>query len=184
MLYDWILRNINIDESHSHTDIFTALQERNADPYTTTLLYVTMARAAGIPCIPLAGVLIDRSGNTYRHYWAEFWINGFGWIPVDPVMGAGAVSFAEGSGFLSMQGGAAESTVSELDLANFYFGNIDNMRIAFSRGDLVLSQMESRGRLVSRTQSYSLQNIWEEAAGGLESYSSLWGDIIIKGIYN
>jgi hypothetical protein len=69
------------------------------------------------------------------------------------------------------------------DAASYYFGNLDSQRIAFSRGELVLSQMDSRGRLVPRLNSYSLQNIWEEAVGGLESYSSLWGDITITGIY-
>jgi hypothetical protein len=96
-------------------------------------------------------------------------------------MGAGAISITEGSGTLFTPNN--EGIVSERNLANYYFGNSDNMRIAFSRGDIVLSQMESRGRLVSHTQSYSMQNIWEEAVGGLESYSSLWGDIIITGIY-
>jgi len=113
-------------------------------------------------------VLVNRSGQTLRHYWTEIWIDGFGWLPVDPVMGAGAV---------------AESFVTKQDTANYYFGNIDSQRIAFSRGELNLSQMDSRGRLVSHSKVYSLQNIWEEAVGGLESYSSFWGDITISGIY-
>jgi transglutaminase-like putative cysteine protease len=137
-----------------------------------------MTRAAGIPCIPVAGVLINQNGQTLRHYWAEFWIDGFGWLPVDPAMGAGAVKLADSA---NMRLG--DETETEHDLVNFYFGNLDNQRIAFSRGELVLSQIESRGRLVSHPQSYSLQNVWEESAGGLESYSSLWGDIIISGIY-
>jgi hypothetical protein len=127
-----------------------------------------MARAAKLPCIPIAGVIINRSGQTLRHYWTEFWIDGFGWLPVDPAMGAGAVP----SSYLAKQ-----------DHANYYFGNVDSQRIAFSRGEIVLSQMERSGKLVSHTQSYSLQNIWEEAVGGLEAYSSIWGDVIISGIY-
>jgi hypothetical protein len=34
-----------------------------------------------------------------------------------------------------------------------------------------------------RTRDYSLQNLWEEAIGGLESYSSLWSDVTITGMY-
>ena len=127
-----------------------------------------MARASGLPCIPAAGVLINRNRQTIHHYWAEFWINGFGWIPVDPAMGAGAVP---------------DSFIEIEDYAGFYFGSLDNHRITLSRGEPNLSQMESRGRIVSHPRSYSMQNIWEEAAGGLESYSSLWGDITITGIY-
>jgi len=167
LLYDWIIRNIQIDNNlSSDAGIVAALEERRADAYTSALLFTTMARAARVPCIPIAGVVIDKQGQSSRHYWNEFWINDFGWVPVDIVMGAGAVKIA-----------------SIEDYFNYYFGSLDNMRIAFSRGELVLSQMENRGRLVSHTQSYSLQNIWEEASGGLESYSSLWGDITISGIY-
>jgi transglutaminase-like putative cysteine protease len=167
LLYNWILANMEITDTFSG-NVEDAIEQRQADPYTTAILYTAMARAAGLPCIPVSGVLIDRNGQTLRHYWTEFWIDDFGWIPVDPVMGMNAVS---------------QSFSNIEDPAEFYFGSLDSQRIAFSRGEVVLSQIESRGRQVSRTQSYSLQNIWEEASGGLESYSSLWGDIIISGIY-
>jgi len=174
-VYDWILANMHISAAPLSSDnIEDALDKRQSDPYTTALLYTSMIRAAGIPCIPIAGVYIDRSGQTFRHYWAEFWVDGFGWLPVDPAMGSGAVYDSSP---------AIQESMDSKELANFYFGSMDNQRIAFSRGELVLSQMESRGRLVSHPQSYSLQNIWEESAGGLESYSSLWGDITISGIY-
>jgi len=175
-IYDWMLANMLISDSPLQPDsIENILEERHSDSYTTALLYTAMARAAGIPCIPVAGVYIDKNGQTVRHYWAEFWLDGFGWLPVDPAMGSGAVS---GDSSLS-----AQESIREKDIAGYYFGNLDNQRIAFSRGELSLSQMENRGRLVSHQQSYSLQNIWEESAGGLESYSSLWGDITISGIY-
>jgi len=172
-IYDWILTNIQITEtSPPPVDLLTALEQRQMDSYSAALLFTTMARVAGIPCIPIAGILISHSGQTLRHYWAEFWIDGFGWIPVDPVMGANAIPE-----FIQRMS-------DDFDTANYYFGNMDNQRIAFSRGDILLSQMENRGRVVSHQQSYSLQNIWEEATGGLESYSSFWSDIIISGIYS
>ena len=169
LIYEWIIANMQITGTSSPANsIIAALEKKEADSYNAALLYAAMARAARLPCIPVAGVLISRNGQTLRHYWTELWIDGFGWLPVDPAMGAGAIP---------------ESYTSKQDLINYYFGNMDSQRIAFSRGELNLSQMESRGRLVSHTHSYSLQNIWEEAAGGLESYSSLWGDITISGIY-
>jgi len=171
LIYDWIINNIKFTEiPFINAGAVSALEQKKADSYSAALLYTAMVRAAKVPCIPTAGVLINRHSQTMRHYWAEVWIDDFGWLPVDPVLGAGA---------------APDSYINkeESELAGYYFGNIDSQRIAFSRGELHLSQMESRGRLVSHTQSYSLQNIWEEAAGGLESYSSLWGDIIINGTY-
>ena len=170
LIYNWIIKNIQMVETlpSSSGDVVNAIILKRSDAYTSALLYTAMARAAGLPCIPAAGVLINRNGSTQRHYWAEFWIDGFGWIPVDPAMGAGIL----GASFLTKE-----------DPASYYFGNCDNQRIIFSRGEVMLSQMENRGRPVSYNQSYSLQNIWEEACGGLESYTSLWGDITIDGIY-
>jgi hypothetical protein len=170
LIYDWILNNIEITES-SAVNIYSAveaLEKKQADSYYAALLYTAMARSAALPCISVAGVLVNRLGETIRHYWNEVWIDSFGWLPVDTAMGAGAVP---------------DSYITKQDTVNYYFGNLDNIRIAFSRGELSLSQMESRGRLVTHTHSYSLQNIWEEAAGGLTSYSSLWGDIVISGIH-
>jgi len=170
VLYDWITGEAQITENApvSINNVVAAMEQKKLDPYNAAILYTTMARAAGLPCIPVAGVIVNRSGQTLSHYWAEIWIDGFGWLPVDPAMGAAAVP---------------DAFVIKQDGVNSYFGGMDNQRIAFSRGELILSQMDSRGRLVSHTQSYSLQNICEEAAGGLESYSSLWGDITITGIY-
>jgi len=209
LIYDWIRTNMQITDDYPRNTAFStageniedsedvlnvhnlviALQERKADTCTAALLFTALSRAAGVPCIPVAGVMIDRSGQTARHYWAEFWIDGFGWVPADPAMGAGITFFNESAGKNTREN--IEETddndyIDEeeiFDYANYYFGNLDNQRIAFSRGDLTLTQMESRGRVVSHSQSYSLQNIWEEAAGGLESYTSLWGDITISGIY-
>ncbi|MCL2186083.1 MAG: IPT/TIG domain-containing protein [Treponema sp.] len=185
LIYDWIIKNIEINDAlyyntnTDNTSLHAVLSTRQSDHYSAVRLFTSMARAAGVPCIPIGGVLIDKGGQTFQHHWAEFWIDAFGWLPVDPAMGAGAITLDSFHEPIVLH----EETNNNKDLASYYFGNIDNMRIAFSRGEHVLSQIENRGRLVSHTQSYSIQNIWEEASGGLESYSSLWGDIIISGVY-
>ena len=167
-VYEWMLSEELIQETAAEGGVLDAVKTKRADPYTAALLYCALLRAAGVPCVPVAGVLVNRGRETRRHWWAEFWIDGFGWVPVDPALGAGAVS---------------ASFASRPDRASFYFGSIDSQRIAFSRGETNLSQMEPQGRPVTHTRSYSLQNLWEEAAGDIESYSSLWGDITITGTY-
>ncbi|GHV94757.1 hypothetical protein AGMMS50293_10770 [Spirochaetia bacterium] len=168
-IYEWFIREMSVQaEILPAGSAIAALNSKQADSYTAALLYCALVRAAGVPCVPVAGVLVNRNRQVMRHYWAEFWIDGFGWVPVDPAMGAGAVP---------------PSYIIRQDRASYYFGNMDSQRIAFSRGEINLSQMDPRGRPVTHTHSYSLQNLWEEAAGGLESYSSLWGDITITGIY-
>lgn len=145
-----------------------ALENRRSDPYAAALLFCALARAAGVPAIPVAGVLVDGLSSGRRHYWAEFWIQGLGWVPLDPAMGAGAVVI---------------SLNRRPDGETYYFGGMDNQRIAFSRGQTIVSPMDPKGRTAVRDRDYALQNLWEEAVGDLESYSSLWGDIIVTGVY-
>jgi len=167
LIYEWMIKQF-VFHPEPGGDLFTALEKKQADFYTAAMLYCAFLRCAGIPCLPVAGVLISPNRQTMNHWWAEFWIDGFGWIPVDPVMGAGA---------------APSQLDGSQNKASYYFGNIDSRRIAFSRGFSSLAQMDPRGRTITRSRSYSLQNLWEEAVGGIESYSSLWGEVTITGVY-
>ena len=176
-IYEWLINECTIRPGPDTEDtagketpltLTEALTSKQLDTYTAALLFCTLGRASGIPCIPVSGVLVNRNRQIRKHYWAEFWIDGLGWIPVDPGMAADAVPPA---------------FRVRTDAARYYFGNTDSRRIAFSRGQTIMSPMDQRGRAIGRTRSYSLQNLWEEAAGDLESYSSLWGDITVTGIY-
>jgi hypothetical protein len=167
-IYDWLLTQAGIQPLPLSGGVLEALEENTADSYRAALLFCALARAVGIPAIPVAGLLINSQQGTTRHYWAEFWLDGFGWVPVDPALGAGAAP----AGFDLRE-----------DHALFYFGNMDNQRIAFSRGEHFLTQMTPGGRTVHRVREHSLQNLWEEAVGGLESYTSLWSDVIITGTF-
>ncbi|QQO11357.1 IPT/TIG domain-containing protein [Breznakiella homolactica] len=167
-IYDWLIKDMEIQREPLEGGALEALASGQADAYQGALLFCSLARASGIPALPVSGILVDRSRAIGRHYWAEFWIDGLGWIPVDPALGSGAFS---------------DVMNTRQDRAAYYFGNIDSQRITFSRGQAQLSQMDSRGRTVSRDRGYALQNVWEEAVGSLESYSSLWSDIIITGVY-
>jgi transglutaminase-like putative cysteine protease len=167
-IYTWLITNGNIQWEPLEGGAIEALEEKKADPYMASLLFCALARAAGIPAQPVSGALINRNRQTSNHYWAEFWIGGFGWVPVDPALGAGAAPPA----FALNPAGA-----------NYYFGSLDNQRITFSRGFSALSQMNPRGRIAAREREYALQNLWEEAVGGLESYSSLWSNVTINGTY-
>jgi hypothetical protein len=168
LIYDWLITQGGIQAAALDGGAQEALEEKRADSYRASLLYCALARAAGVPALPIAGVLVNRLQETSRHYWAEFWIEGFGWVPLDPALGAGA---------------APENFNLRPDHGAYYFGSLDNQRVAFSRGEVQLSRMDPRGRTAVRTRDYSLQNLWEEAIGGLESYSSLWSDVRITGVY-
>ena len=168
MIYQWLISSLEIQNFPGLGGALEALSERTADSYRAALLFCALARAVDIPAIPVAGVLVNRQRNATKHYWAEFWLDGFGWVPLDPTLGAGA---------------APQDFNLREDFARYYFGNMDNQRITFSRGERFLYQMTPRGRTVQRSREFSLQNLWEEAIGGLESYSSLWSDVTITGVY-
>lgn len=168
MIYDWLVSQGGIQASPTRLSLLDAIHEKKADPYQGALLFCALARALNIPAIPVSGFLIDKNRTAYKHFWAEFWIDGFGWIPVDPSLGSGK---------------APGAFVLRDDPYNYYFGNLDNQRVTFSRGQAILSQMNPKGRVAIRDQEYSLQTIWEEAVGGLEAYSSLWSDVQVTGIY-
>jgi len=167
-IYDWLISSIQIINAPFSGGALEALEEKKADSYSASLLFCALARAAEIPAQPVAGVLVNRGQNAVTHYWAEFWLDGFGWIPLDPALGAGYLP--------------PDFTIRE-DYEKYYFGSLDNQRVAFSRGERFLSQMTPWGQNVQRGREYSLQNIWEEAVEGLESYSSLWSDVTITGVY-
>jgi transglutaminase-like putative cysteine protease len=167
-IYDWLITQGGIQRNPVTGNVLEALDRKQTDPYGAALFFCAMARAGGIPALPVSGVLVDQSQKTIRHYWAEFWIDGFGWIPLDPALGAGA---------------APDDFPLREDRAAYYFGNMDNRHITFSRGERVLSQMEVRGKTVVRERDFALQNIWEESSGGLE-YDSQWSDVIITQVEN
>ncbi|MDR0475155.1 MAG: IPT/TIG domain-containing protein [Treponema sp.] len=169
LIYNWLIKEIDFKAPvPADTEALKALEEKKADNYSAVLLFCAMARARGVPAIPVAGFLISPEISAALHYWAEFWVDGFGWVPLDPALGAGAAP----QGFNLKQ-----------DHAAFYFGNMDNQRIAFSRGETTFSPMDMKGMALGRRRSFAFQNVWEEATGGLVSYSSLWSDITIMGMY-
>jgi len=73
-------------------------------------LFIALCRARGIPARPIVGYWAI-SGNDQTHVWAEFFLEGIGWIPVDPTIGQQSPEYED-----------------------YYFGNMDNQRIILSKG--------------------------------------------------
>jgi hypothetical protein len=168
-IYGNFLKEFTITPYTNDSSIAQALLVKKADPYTAAMLFCALYRAAGIPAIPVAGIVCAATGAAVPHYWVEFWIEDFGWVPVDPVFGAGF---------------PVESFGRRDDHEAYYFGNLDNQHLVFSHGEISLSQIDARGRTASQKRKYSLQNIWEEASGGIEAYSSHWSDVNVTGVYS
>jgi Transglutaminase-like enzymes, putative cysteine proteases len=76
-------------------------------------LFIALARAKGIPARPVVGYWAV-SGLEQTHVWAEFYLEGIGWIPADPTVG--------------------QSQPSRNGIPDFYFGNMDNQRVILNKG--------------------------------------------------
>jgi hypothetical protein len=73
-------------------------------------LFIALCRAKGIPARSVVGYWAI-SGVEQTHVWAEFYIEGIGWIPVDPTIGQQSTSDKE-----------------------YYFGSMDNQRVILHKG--------------------------------------------------
>jgi hypothetical protein len=167
-IYRYVLTRLQVDPEYQEYDILKAIDERKGNPYVYAVLFCALARSQGIPARPVAGYLVDRDLQAARHYWAEFYIETVGWIPVDPVLGEGKIRV---------------NIPPEVDPYTYFFGNLDFNHLALSKGLIDLNQMNPQGRAVMRTDIPSLQVIHEEATGALTSYNAYWSDLEILGIY-
>lgn len=167
-IYDFMLQDIRISENETNNigkPLASVFKEKEATPYDASLLFCALARAAGVPSEPIAGIAVDKDQVSKPHWWAEFYVEGFGWVPVDIGM-AKSVPF---------------STVNE-NPEIWYFGNIDSLRISFSKGEKRLPPMTVSGQVSAKERSFAFRNAWEEAVN-ITAYTSLWQTPNIEAVY-
>ena len=76
-------------------------------------LFIALSRAKGIPARPVVGYWAI-SGINQTHVWAEFYLEGLGWIPVDPTFG--------------------QTRPGIPGKPDYYFGSMDNRRVILNKG--------------------------------------------------
>ena len=171
LIYDYLLENYNLLENlrKSDSSALDLLKDKKGDAYDFAVFYTTLLRAAEIPAVTMSGILVDFDLQAKNHWWTEFYLEGFGWIPAD-------VALAMGMKYKSFR--------SVQNAKEFYFGNLDGQHIAFSRGWNELKRtISDSSKIVYRPKTYALQSIWEESSEGKVNYSSLWNDPVVLGIY-
>lgn len=171
LIYNYILDNYEILEKSrfgEEDNISQMIQTKKGDAYDFAIMFTTLCRAAEIPAIPVSGILIENNSQTRVHWWTELYFEKYGWFPVD-------VALASGLDF--------ESFKNIENPASYFFGNLDNQHIAFSRGWNQIKPSLFNSKIVYRPRTYALQSIWEESGDSTSSYSSLWNNPVVIGIY-
>jgi hypothetical protein len=159
-----IVRTMNYVLSPPEKSIIANFQKLTGDSYTYAMIFTALARKAGIPSRPVAGFLVFDNKKTVKHFWAEFYITGFGWIPVDPALGDGA----------------AFGNIPQVENpSEYYFGNLDSSHITFSRGIISVPVISPNGKSIFKNKMYSLQTTYEEVSGNIKSHSTDWNDLKI-----
>lgn len=135
------------------------LESGYGDDFTYAMLFTALTRAARVPARPVGGVLVTADEQVYPHFWAEFFVSGIGWIPVDPALGDGAFP----AGF----------PVPESP-RRFYFGNLDSHRVAFHHGFDEAAVTYLDGVRVAPEDPYTLQRSYAEGGLRIDSFRLSW----------
>ena len=167
LLYDHLRTRVSYRPGRAG-DPVDLLRSGSGDAYDLAILYTALLRAAGVPARPVAGYLVASPRQLHAHFWTEFYLHQFGWVPVDPALGGGA---------------ALVPLEAEREAADYYFGNLGNRHLALSKGLTATDQIDPGARTQRRPELGTLQLHHEEAAGGLTAYRARWGGLAILGVY-
>ena len=89
-IFEWIDKNFPWASAREYSTIPNipeyVLANRHGDCGQVALLFITMARHAGIPAKWQSGWMMH-PGNRNLHDWAEAYFEGIGWVPVDQSFG-------------------------------------------------------------------------------------------------
>jgi Transglutaminase-like superfamily len=127
-IYDYVIATMHYDHDGTgwgHGDAIYACTAKHGNCTDFHSLFIGMARAAGIPARFQIGFQLPAATHegaiTSYHCWAEFYVKGIGWIPID-----------------------ASEAWKHKEKINYFFGTIDTNRVMFSRGrDIRLKPAQS-----------------------------------------
>lgn len=90
-LYDWICENMYRDPETKGCgpgDVCSLLLNPGGKCTDIHSVFVALARAVGIPAREVFGIRQGKESvvdiTKWQHCWAEFFLPGYGWVPVDP----------------------------------------------------------------------------------------------------
>ncbi len=91
------------------------LENGYGDCGSQSMFFAALCRSVGIPARALGGMLLT-PGSPSSHFWAEFYLPNYGWVPVDPTIDE-AVLYAD-----------TLSAEQRNKVHEYFFGHLDNRR--------------------------------------------------------
>lgn len=142
-IYDWTCENTYRDPKTKGCgagDVCALLKNPGGKCADIHSVFVALARAAGVPAREVFGIRMGKKEReditTWQHCWAEFYLPGYGWVPVD----AADVRKAMLTENLKL------SDDKTAEYRAYFWGGIDPYRVKLSVGrDLTLNPPQSGG---------------------------------------
>lgn len=136
-IYDWTVDNTFRDPDTRGCglgDVNALLHRPGGKCADISSIYVALARAAGVPAREILGLRTGKKAEQdvsgWQHCWAEFYLPGYGWVPVDPADVRKAM--------LKQKLKLDDPQVAKL--RDYFWGRVDAYRIRLSEGrDLQLN---------------------------------------------
>ncbi len=142
-VYDWTCVNTFRDPNTRGCglgDVKSLLKRPGGKCADISSIFVTLARAAGVPAREIFGIRMgkkpDQDITKWQHCWAEFYLPGYGWVPVDPG-DVRKMILVHNLKFNDKKTG---------DYIKYFWGGIDQYRIGLTKGkDLELNPLQQGG---------------------------------------
>ena len=136
-IYDWAVENTYRNPNTigcGEGDVCYLIKDPGGKCADISSIYVALARSAGVPTREVFGIRQGKKDGQeitgWQHCWAEFYLPGYGWVPVDP---------ADVRKAMLKQNLSLEDEKTK-EFSDYFFGGIDAYRIRLSEGrDLILN---------------------------------------------
>lgn len=136
-VYDWTCMNMyrNPDTKGCGLgDVYALLNNPGGKCADISSTFIAIARAAGVPSREVLGIRMGKKDlqdiTTWQHCWAEFYLPGYGWVPVDP----GDVLK------MMLKHDLKPGNKKALAYQDYFWGGVEPYRVALSTGrDLILN---------------------------------------------
>lgn len=141
-IYDWIIANMNRDDDVIGCglgEVETLLGTKEGKCTDIHSVFVALNRAVGIPAREMFGVRLGKDAGATdvtkaQHCWTQFYLKGTGWVYADPADVLKAV----------LKNKWTKDQKETKDLQEYYFGNIDPIRVEVAQGrDLKLTPAQA-----------------------------------------